>query len=129
MRSMTSVWLYRVLCVGLALAVVGAWGAPTPAGAQGGLVPADIAGTVTVKNGSPSDRTVTASCSYRLPPFTGTFTATPDSANGSYTIAAMGEVSRSNCIVKVNPCPGSTPIQTTVRIPPSVSGVNFTCNS
>lgn len=124
---MASTLLCRVLCAALALAFVGAWVAPAPASAQ---VAANIDGTVTKRSdGSPlSGKTVTATCSYQLPPFSATFTATTDS-NGNYSISASGDVSGSNCVVKVSPCPLSNPIQRTVTIPPSVSGVNFTCSS
>lgn len=131
MRSMTWVSLCRVFCAGLALVVVGVWGAPAPVSAQGGLVSATIEGRIYKRsdNSGLPDKTVTATCSYQLPPFSQTFTSLPTGSDGRYTIAAQGQVSGSNCIVKVSPCPGSFPIQKTVRIPPSVSGVDFGCSS
>src|SRR5262249_31070196 len=111
--------------------VAGVWGAPAPVSAQGGLVSATISGTVSLKSDGSglSGRTVTAKCSYHLPPFNANYSAITDST-GHYSISALGEVSGSNCNVTVSPCPGSFPFQATARIPPDPpGGVNFRCNS
>ena len=128
---MTSVSLCRVLCAGLALAVVGAWGAPPPAGAQAGTVPATIAGTVTKRadNSALPNKTVKATCFYNLSPAQDFFSSLPTDSNGNYSISVLADVAGSNCIVKVISCPGSNPIQRTVRVPPDASGVNFGCSS
>ena len=46
---------------------------------------------------------MTATCFYSVSP-PANFVATTDSS-GNYSISALGEVSGSNCIVKVSPCP------------------------